>query len=82
MGNIIRELELIYGIKNGGDRKSDTTMSEVITQQDIAKQLGMSVDTLNNYKRLTTLIPELQDLVDDTLSPSVASRIIASLSPK
>ena len=80
MGNIIRELEAIYGVKNGGDRKSDPTMSDLITQKDIAEQLGMSVDTLNNYKKLTTLIPELQDLVDDTLSPSVASRIIAKLS--
>ena len=26
--------------------------------------IGISVDTLNNYKKLTELIPELEDLVD------------------
>lgn len=26
--------------------------------------IGVSVDTLNNYKKLTELIPELEDLVD------------------
>lgn len=25
---------------------------------------GISVDTLNNYKKLTELIPELEDIVD------------------
>mgnify|MGYP000994287261 FL=1 len=42
----------------------------------------MSVDSLNNYKKLTTLIPELQEMVDSgSLTTSVASRIIARLSP-
>lgn len=33
------------------------------SQSDIAEQLGMSVDALNRYKKLTTLIPEIQDMV-------------------
>ena len=35
-----------------------------MNQSDIAKMVGISVDTLNNYKKLTELIPELEDLVE------------------
>ncbi len=43
-----------------------TNKSEVPkkTQEQLAAQMGISVDTLNNYKKLTELIPELEDLVD------------------
>lgn len=68
MGRIIQKLEEIYNIRNGRPEKT------------LAEQLNMSVDNLNNYKKLTTLIPELQDLVDDKVSFSVASRVIAKLS--
>lgn len=33
-------------------------------QEQLAEMIGISVDTLNNYKKLTELIPELEDLVD------------------
>lgn len=42
----------------------DPKVSEASTQTDIANMIGISVDTLNNYKKLTELIPEIQDLVD------------------
>lgn len=60
----IRELERIYGIKHGGDRKSSTNNSDLISQSTVANQLGISIDTLNNYKMLAEMIPELSDLVD------------------
>lgn len=82
MGRIICELERIYRIKNGGDRKSDTTMLDVKTQSDIADKIGIDERSYANYKKLTTLIPELQEMVDGgNLTTSVASRIIARLSP-
>lgn len=34
------------------------------TQEDLAEIIGISVDTLQNYKKLTELVPELQDLVE------------------
>ena len=34
------------------------------TQEQLADIIGISVDTLNNYKKLTEMIPELSDLVD------------------
>lgn len=69
VGLRIKELERLYGIQHGGDRgnqykEADPKISELATQTDLASQMGISVDTLNNYKRLTEMIPELEDLVD------------------
>lgn len=45
----------------------------ITTQSDIANMIGISVDTLNNYKKLTELILEIQDLVDTGIvAPSTA----------
>ena len=51
------------------------------TQEDIASQLGIDTRSYANYKKLTTLIPELQELsLDNSISTSVASRVLARLS--
>lgn len=44
-------------------KKTSPKVSD-LNQSDIAEMIGISVDTLNNYKKLTELIPELEDLVD------------------
>ena len=54
----------MYGVQNGGDRKSDTNKSVLISQSGIASQMGMSVETLQNYKLLAEMIPELEELLD------------------
>lgn len=70
IGRMIKELERLYEISNGGNRGNQYILPEPNnsdvpkTQEDIAKEMGISVDTLNNYKRLTEMIPELEDLVD------------------
>lgn len=64
LGRCIKELERIYGIEHGGDRKTSNPKLSDLNQSDIAEMIGISVDTLNNYKKLTELIPELEDLVD------------------
>lgn len=64
LGRCIKELERIYGIEHGGDRKTSSPKVSDLNQSDIAEMIGVSVDTLNNYKKLTELIPELEDLVD------------------
>ena len=64
MGRIICELERIYGIKQGNNQRNPTMSESIKTQESLAKELGISVDSLNNYKKLTTLIPELQEMVD------------------
>ena len=67
-------MERIYGIKQGGSgfygnlhvsNIESTNNSETLkTQEQLATQMGMSVDTLRNYKMLADMIPELSDLVD------------------
>lgn len=43
--------------------------------------IGISVDTLNNYKKLTELIPELEDLVDTGIvTPTTALAMMCNLS--
>lgn len=72
VGLRIRELERIYKIKQGGTGYYGNQYSEESpnfsetpkTQFDLAKTQGMSVDTWNNYKALSEMIPELSDLVD------------------
>lgn len=78
LGRCIKELERIYGVREGRPEKLPK-VSEV-NQSDIAEMIGISVDTLNNYKKLTELIPELEDLVDTgILAPTTALAIISLL---
>jgi ParB family chromosome partitioning protein len=76
---IITEYEKLCGITHGGDRKSKP-QNAVLKQEDIAKQLGISVDTLQRIKKLQDLIPEFQHLIDEKdLSIGIASRILSRL---
>lgn len=63
IGLRIKELERIYGIREGRPEKLPNN-SVVKSQSDIASQMGMSMQTLQNYKKLTEMIPELEELVD------------------
>lgn len=81
VGLRIKELERIYGIKNGGDRKSDSNNFSLISQTDLANKLGMTMQTLQNYKKLTEMIPELEELVDTGIAtPTTAIAIMRNLS--
>lgn len=70
VGKRIKELERIYGIQHGGDHGNQYTEAKPNnsdlpkSQSDLATQMGISVDTLQNYKLLADMIPELSDLVD------------------
>ena len=88
LGRCIKELERIYGIKQGGsgfygNRHTENTLetpnnSETLkTQEQLAEEMGFSVDTLNNYKKLTEMIPELEELVDTGIAtPTTALALI------
>ena len=70
----------MYGIQNGSTSFQGnqyevvTNKSEAPkkTQEQLAAQMGISVDTLQNYKLLAEMIPELSDSLNqeqlDTLS--------------
>lgn len=72
VGKRIKELERLYGIQNGSisfqgnQYEVVTNKSEAPkkTQEQLAAQMGISVDTLQNYKILSEMIPELEELLD------------------
>ena len=56
----------MYGIQHGRDRnvQDEKNSSCSKTQTQLASDMGMDVRTLQNYKLLSEMIPELSDLVD------------------
>ena len=85
VGRRIMELERLYGVHqgNGSNQYEQKPNNSVIavTQSDIAAKLGMSVDTLQNYKMLADMIPELEELMDTGIvSKSTALSMIKNLS--
>lgn len=73
VGLRIKELERLYGIQNGSTHFQGNQHKEVVTnkseaptftQEQLASQMGISVDTLQNYKFLADMIPELEELLD------------------
>ena len=91
LGRRIRELERIYGVRNGSANPKGTEIgvsssngtSRGMTQQDLANQFGIDINTLKRAKSLTTLPSEIQDLIEQgNISPSTASRLIAKLTPE
>lgn len=87
MARCIQELERIYGIRNGGDRgnqyikkEADCNNFSLATQTQLAEDLNMSMRQLQNYKKLLTLIPELQDLIENSnLSPTIGYKVLSKL---
>ena len=76
VGKRIKELERLYGIREGSaggngsnqyvkkELEPNSSVEAKKSQCDLATQMGISVDTLQNYKLLSEMIPELSDLVD------------------
>ncbi|MDQ0149234.1 ParB/RepB/Spo0J family partition protein [Eubacterium multiforme] len=81
----IMELERIWGIQNGGNRGNQYKVADkdnlnLPTQKDLADQLDISQQQLQDYKKLTKLIPELQDMVETKqLSATVGYKIWAKM---
>ncbi|WP_224033252.1 hypothetical protein [Clostridium gelidum] len=86
MAKCIMELERIYGIQNGGDRGNQYKVAEQDnltlpkTQEGLADQVGISKQQLQDYKKLTTLIPELQQMVENgSMKATVGYKIWAKM---
>lgn len=88
MGRIAKELERLYGVRNGSANETGNNRigepnnsADKSTQKYIADIMGVSVDTLQNYKLLSDMIPELEDLVETGIvKPTTALAIIKQLS--
>ena len=88
MGLCIKELDRIYGIREGStNEKGDNRIgqSNYFTdktpknEEELLKSLGLGVtrQTLQNYKKLTEMIPELEELVDTGIAtPTTALAIM------
>ncbi len=80
MAKCILELERIYGISNGNNQHSLRNNFVSKTQDDLAQNLDIDKRQIQNYKKLLTLIPELQSLIEDgELSPTVGYKVLAKL---
>ena len=83
VGQRIKELERLYGIQHGGDRsvQDENNSSCFKTQSQLAADMGMDVRTLQNYKMLADMIPELEELMDTGIvTKSTALSMIKNLS--
>jgi hypothetical protein len=80
-------LERIYGIHQGNgsnqyEQNPKVSDNAKTKQEELADMIGISVDTLQNYKKLTELVPELQDWVETgILAPTTAIALIKYMSP-
>lgn len=93
VGKRIKELERLYGIREGSaggngsnqyvkkELEPNSSVEAKKSQYDLAAQMGISVDTLQNYKLLSEMIPELSDLVDTGIvTKTTALAIMRNLS--
>lgn len=85
MARCIQELERIKGVRQGSNNEKgiiigDTNNFNDVTQKDIAEDLNISQQQLQNYKQLTNLIPELQDLIESNqMKATVGYKIWAKM---
>ena len=78
-GKVFSEYEKLSGVKHGGARPHNAVLK--ITQEDIANELGVSVDTIQRLKKLQTLLPEFQDLISDgKVTATTGFKVLARLS--
>ena len=85
VGMRIKELERIYGIEHGNNQHNRTSNNckSSKTQSDLAHDMNITVQTLQNYKTLTDMIPELDNLEKTGIvTKSTALAIMKQLSEK
>ena len=83
-GRCIKELERIYGIREGRPSKklanNYLVSDDPHTEQEFADRLGISLSSLKNYKKLAELIPEVEDfLVTGMVNQTTALAIVRQL---
>ena len=64
-GKVLPEYEKLCGVERGNNQHSLRQNVASITQEDIAKELGVDVRHIQRLKKLQTLSPELQQLIED-----------------
>ena len=83
VGKRIKELERIYGIERGNNQYGYEKNSHPKTQEQLATDMNMDVRTLQNYKMMAEMIPELEDLMDTGIvTKTTALALMKNLSPQ
>lgn len=93
LGKCFQFLNDWYGFEKGGNHGNQYTVpkekiftlpktsNEPTTQSDLATAYGITKQTMNNYMRMASMIPELEDLVDTgILAPTTALAMMRNLS--
>lgn len=81
VGKRIKELERIYGISVG--RPNYENNSQLKTQEQLASDMNMDVRTLQNYKLMSDMIPELEELIDTGIvTKTTVLAMMKQLAPK
>lgn len=80
-------MERIYGIREGSAGKKSletnnfTPKDKPQTEQELANTMGITRQTLQNYKQLANMIPKLSELVDTGIvTKTTALSIMRNLS--
>lgn len=78
---VYKEYEKICGVRQGSAGKYSLERNNFVPkQEDIAKELGVDVRTIQNIKRLSTLSPDLQDLISDgKITATTGYKVLARL---
>lgn len=81
---VFKEYESLRGVSGrGGDRKSKGHNVALISQEDIAKELGISLKQLQRIKSLVDIDPDMQELISSgKVTPTTGYKVIAKLSPE
>lgn len=81
-GKWIKEYEQLRGIRQGSAyKKAGQNNSAQVTQEDIAKELGVHPTTLQNLKKLNALLPEFQDIISEgRVTATTGYKVISRLS--
>lgn len=83
MAKCIMELERIKGIKQGGYRGNQyiKNQNKKYNQSDLAEDLHISQQQLQDYKKLLKLIPEFQQMIENgSMKATVGYKIWAKMS--
>ena len=83
LGRCFAFLEEYYNIKQGNNqhRRMENNFTSSKTAEDLAEENGVTRQTISNYKRLASSIPEMQELLNTgKVTPTTALAIMRQLS--
>lgn len=79
----LAEYEKLKGVRQGSAGQADPNNLGGVTQDDIAKELGVTTETLRNLKSLLKLDPALQALISDgKINATTGFKILSKLTPE